>query len=117
MGFRFRKTIKILPGIKLNLSKSGVSTSIGVKGATVNVKKGRATKTTLGIPGTGISYTSHSPTSKPKQADSSHISYDETRLSDHENAKRKVAALMQERSSGHDRWATIKAFFAGMFGR
>ena len=55
MGFRFRKTIKLFPGVKLNLSKSGISTSIGVPGATVNISK-RGTRGTVGIPGTGISY-------------------------------------------------------------
>jgi hypothetical protein len=55
MGFRFRKRIKILPGVWFNLSKSGVSTSIGGKGLTVNLKNGK-TKTTVGIPGTGLSY-------------------------------------------------------------
>ncbi|PHM50036.1 DUF4236 domain-containing protein [Xenorhabdus miraniensis] len=29
MGFKFRKRIKIAPGIYINTSKSGVSTSIG----------------------------------------------------------------------------------------
>jgi len=33
MGLRLRKSIKILPGVKLNISKSGISTSIGVRGA------------------------------------------------------------------------------------
>jgi hypothetical protein len=56
MGFRFRKTIKLFPGVKLNLSKSGISTSIGGRGATINVGK-HGTKATIGIPGTGISYT------------------------------------------------------------
>ena len=37
MGFRFRKSIKIGSGIELNLSKSGISTSIGVRGAQVAV--------------------------------------------------------------------------------
>ena len=55
MGFRLRKTIKLFPGVKLNLSKSGISTSIGVPGATINVSK-RGTRSTVGIPGTGISY-------------------------------------------------------------
>lgn len=60
MGFRIRKTIKILPGVKVNISKSGISTSIGGPGATVNIKRGRKTKTTIGIPGTGLSHTSYS---------------------------------------------------------
>lgn len=55
MGFRFRRTIKIAPGIRLNLSKSGVSTSIGKRGATVNLSK-RGTYGTIGLPGTGLSW-------------------------------------------------------------
>jgi hypothetical protein len=53
--FRFRKTISILPGVKINLSKTGVSTSVGGKGATLNVGHGKQ-NVTLGIPGTGLSY-------------------------------------------------------------
>ena len=57
MGFRFRKKVKIAPGIDLNLSKKGPSSvSLGKKGATINVdKKGRIAQT-IGIPGTGLSY-------------------------------------------------------------
>ena len=62
MGFRFRKSIKIFPGIRINLSKSGISTSVGVPGATVNIK-GNKTTTTAGLPGTGVSYRSSSQTS------------------------------------------------------
>ena len=35
MGWRYRKRINILPGIHLNISKSGISTNVGVKGASV----------------------------------------------------------------------------------
>ncbi len=56
MGYlRFRKTISILPGIKLNLSKTGVSASVGGKGSTMNIGT-RRRMVTLGIPGTGLSY-------------------------------------------------------------
>ena len=34
MGFRFRKRLRILPGLFLNASKSGVSVSAGAHGAT-----------------------------------------------------------------------------------
>src|SRR5215813_4885298 len=53
--FRFRKTISVLPGVKVNLSKTGVSTSVGGKGATLNIGRGKK-NVTLGIPGTGLSY-------------------------------------------------------------
>lgn len=57
MGFRFRKSIKILPGIRLNLSKSGISTSIGGPGASINFG-GQGTRQTVGLPGTGLSFSS-----------------------------------------------------------
>lgn len=55
MGFRYRKSIKLSPGLRLNLSKSGVGFSAGVKGARVSVGP-RGTKFTASVPGTGISY-------------------------------------------------------------
>lgn len=57
MGYlRFRKSIKLAPGVRINLSKSGPSVSVGRRGASVNIGR-RGTRVTAGIPGTGISYT------------------------------------------------------------
>lgn len=56
MGFRFRKIISVIPGVKVNLSKSGASTSIGGRGATINVGTSGKRTLTLGVPGTGMSY-------------------------------------------------------------
>ena len=56
MGFfRFSKRIKILPGVSINLSKSGVSASVGPRGAKINIGK-RGVRANVGIPGTGMSY-------------------------------------------------------------
>ena len=55
MGLRFRRRLGIVPGISLNLSKSGVSASIGTRGAVVNVS-GRGTRATIGLPGSGVSW-------------------------------------------------------------
>jgi Protein of unknown function (DUF4236) len=55
MGFRFQRRIRILPGIRLNISWSGASTSLGVRGAHVTFGRGRR-RVTMGLPGTGISY-------------------------------------------------------------
>ena len=54
MGFRFRKSFKLMPGVRVNLSKSGISTTVGTRGASVNISK-RGTYLNTGIPGTGIS--------------------------------------------------------------
>lgn len=53
--FRFRKTFSILPGVRINLSKTGVSTSLGGHGATLNIGK-NGENVTLGAPGSGMSY-------------------------------------------------------------
>mgnify|MGYP002623589831 CR=1 FL=1 len=63
MGFRFRKSIKIIPGVRLNLSKSGSSVSVGGKGLTYNVSK-KGTRTTVGIPGSGLSHSTYKAHSK-----------------------------------------------------
>lgn len=55
MGFRFRKSVRIAPGVRINLGKKKASLSIGGRGATVNLSD-RGVKTTVGIPGTGMSY-------------------------------------------------------------
>ena len=53
MGIRFRKRVKVLPGVTLNFSKSGISTTIGTRGASVNIGK-NGVYGNAGIPGTGI---------------------------------------------------------------
>lgn len=63
MGFNFRKSINAGP-FRVNLSKSGVGVSAGVKGFRVTKKAGGGVRTTASIPGTGISYVSDSGSSK-----------------------------------------------------
>lgn len=55
MGLRFRKTLKIFSGLKLNFSGSGVSLTVGGRGHSITYGK-KGTYVNLGIPGTGISY-------------------------------------------------------------
>ncbi|PTV95679.1 uncharacterized protein DUF4236 [Rhodobacter aestuarii] len=54
MALRFNKRVKIAPGIKLNVSRSGLSTTVGPKGASVNIGK-KGTYLNTGLPGTGLS--------------------------------------------------------------
>ena len=62
MGFRFRKSIPIGKHFRINLSKSGVGYSCGVKGARFTKTANGKNRTTLSVPGTGISYTAESKT-------------------------------------------------------
>ena len=55
MGFRFRKTFKILPGVKFVIGKRSVGLNVGTRGAHVSINsKGKITRS-IGIPGTGLS--------------------------------------------------------------
>lgn len=57
MGFKFRKSIKIAPGIKLNFNKKSTGITFGGKGVKYTINsKGKRTKS-FGIPGTGLYYT------------------------------------------------------------
>lgn len=57
-GLRVRKILKLAPGVRLNLSKSGGSVSVGGKGFTVNLGR-KGTRGTVGLPGSGISYSKY----------------------------------------------------------
>lgn len=53
MSWSFRRRIKIIPGVYLNVSKRGVSTTVGVRGASLTFRDD-GTYANVGIPGTGI---------------------------------------------------------------
>ena len=55
MGFRFSKRITIVPGVRLNISGSGISTSVGPRGLSLTMGK-RGTYLNAGLPGTGLAY-------------------------------------------------------------
>lgn len=102
MGWGFRKSIKVAPGVRINFSKSGVSTSIGGKGLTYN-SRGRVTAS---IPGTGIRYTqslNSRRTSRPVDSvvtGSRRIDPVTTEpLSKREQATREFVSMVQARTS------------------
>jgi hypothetical protein len=53
MALRFRKSVKLAPGLRMNLSGSGASWTLGPRGASVGIGK-RGTFLNTGIPGTGL---------------------------------------------------------------
>lgn len=57
MGLRFRKSIKIAPGVKINLNKKSTSVTFGSKGVHYTASSTGKKTASVGIPGTGISYT------------------------------------------------------------
>lgn len=60
MGLRYRKSINLGGGFKINLSKSGVGYSWGTKGYRITKTARGSTRRTYSIPGTGLSYVDES---------------------------------------------------------
>src|SRR3982074_2626962 len=58
-NFRFYRRVNIFTGLSINLSKSGPSLTVGMRGAHVTLGNRGVTRT-VGVPGTGIYYTSRS---------------------------------------------------------
>lgn len=56
MGMRYRKSIGLGKGVRLNVGKGGLGISAGGKGAHVSVNSKRGVTTSVGAPGTGLSY-------------------------------------------------------------
>jgi len=56
MGLRFQRRVKLLPGVHLNLSMSGVGVSVGGRGAHIGVTARGQRYTSVGLPSTGISW-------------------------------------------------------------
>lgn len=57
---RFRRRIKILPGVRLNVSRCGLSWTFG--GRFARITRGRrGTTRSVSLPGTGIYFSKHDP--------------------------------------------------------
>ena len=81
MGLRIRKSIKLGKHLKINLSKSGVSLSGGVKGARMSINTKGVRRTSIGLVGTGIYYT------KQKKIGAKHKNIDSKTKSNKANVK------------------------------
>jgi uncharacterized protein DUF4236 len=67
MGFRFSRRVSLIPGLRLNASRSGLSLSVGHRGAWYTIGP-RGRRVSLGLPGTGLYWTEHYPPARPPHA-------------------------------------------------
>jgi tetratricopeptide (TPR) repeat protein len=56
MGFRMRKSIKLGPGVRLNVSHRGAGVRLGGRGGGVSLNTSGRHRASVGIPGSGIGY-------------------------------------------------------------
>jgi hypothetical protein len=55
MAWRFFRSLRVLPGVRVNFSKMGLSVTLGNRGATLNIGR-TGVSTAVGLPGSGISF-------------------------------------------------------------
>jgi tetratricopeptide (TPR) repeat protein len=55
-SFRFRRSIKLGPGVRLNVGKTGLGVSMGVRGARRSFHSSGRQTASVGVPGTGLGY-------------------------------------------------------------
>ena len=67
MALRFRKSFKIGKGLRLNVSKRGVGMSVGKNGLRKSIHSTGSSTSSIGIPGTGLSYRKQSSLKKAKR--------------------------------------------------
>lgn len=70
MGMRYRKSIGLGKGVRLNVGKGSLGISAGVKGAHVSVNSRWGVTTSVGAPGTGVSYSKTTGWGSKSKADS-----------------------------------------------
>lgn len=57
---RFWRRLRVLPGVTVNVSKSGASLSLGPRGSKVTIGR-KGVRRTVGLPGTGLFATNYTP--------------------------------------------------------
>jgi tetratricopeptide (TPR) repeat protein len=66
MGFRIRKSIQIVPGVRMTFSKTGIGYSAGVKGYRITKRADGRVQRTASVVGTGISYVTTSGSARTR---------------------------------------------------
>lgn len=56
MALRFRKSITICKGVRVNVTKKGIGIGVGVNGARMSMHSTGSKSASVGIPGTGLYY-------------------------------------------------------------
>ena len=109
MGFRFRKSINLGGGFRINLSKSGVGYSWGVKGYRITKTAKGTVRKTVSIPGTGISYVQETGKNSSKRG-SVPANYEPVRYVDNNSNQRNTV----QKTSNYEKNATNQTVRRGM---
>ena len=69
MALRFQRRIRILPGLHVNLSRSGLGLSVGARGAHIGITARGQRYASVGLPGTGLFWREYEHKPAPRQCE------------------------------------------------
>jgi hypothetical protein len=69
VGLRFQRRVRLLPGVHLNLSRSGIGVSVGGRGTHVGITARGQRYASVGLPGTGASIREYEHKSAPRRCE------------------------------------------------
>lgn len=106
MSLRFRRSIRIAPGIRLNVGMRGLSATVGPRGASLNFGP-RGVYSNMGIPGTGISSRQRLSGGAERQSarDTYRVTMKELRELERSNA---IASASAEHEAAEERLASLR---------
>lgn len=108
-SLRFRRSVKIAPGVRLNVNKRSLGVSLGARGARYSINSGGRRTRSVGIPGTGLSYRSQTAARRGPEAPVDPASVSPTRLLAHVVGVLTVAAFVFGILDGHPHFAGTAA--------
>jgi len=116
VGFRYRRSIRVGKGVRLNISKKGIGESVGFKGTRIGVGP-RGLIRTYSIPGTSISYIKQTSfKSKGNCSGSIRSSNSDTgNFSSNKDSSGNKAFYFQKQKTNEKKWlilSIISLFFA-----
>lgn len=115
MPIRIRKSWNLFPGVKVNMSKGGMSVSVGRKGFHLNFSK-RGVRQTVGLPGSGISESSYVFKNKEEENSKEHRSEkDEESSADDDEKPKHRRARRTANASGSSPWGFFAFVLIALF--
>jgi hypothetical protein len=98
MPVRFRRTFTLFPGVKVNVSKGGMSITVGRKGFHLNFSK-HGVRQTTGLPGSGISHTSYLIKNDDEEEEKSKKDREEQSSSEEKPKRKRARRTLREHAS------------------
>ena len=101
MGLRFRKSINICKGVKLNVGTKGLSVSLGMKGLHHTIHTSGRMTSTIGLPGTGLSYVKNSSWKKKKKKS-------DKKESEKKEMEKKTSSVQESRKTASEKDSDVE---------